>query len=168
MQTPRSRLQPWLTVAALCHSDLVPHWSEAQIKETTKNKTKYWFIGFVCLTSDMLRESSERDLRQIFKRKPREFKAWRAKKMRRFLRHCIDKCAISNSSIYFRASVRSHQSSFQVISLSHPFLSPFPRHMPRVTCSWSNPGWWIPLATFATDLLSSIITTNKKMRDFAC
>ena len=70
--------------------------------------------------------------------------------------------------IYFRASVRSHQiSPLQVISLSHPFLSPFPRHMPRVTCSWSNPGWWIPLATFAMDLLRSIITSYKKMREIA-
>ena len=73
----------------------------------------------------------------------------------------IDDCT------YFRASVRFHQRSLQVISLSHPFLSPFPHQMSRVTCSSSDPGWWIPLATFATDLLRSIITSYKKMREIA-
>ena len=70
--------------------------------------------------------------------------------------------------MYFSSSVRSHQISLspsdQFIS---PFLSPSPHHMSRVTCSSSNPGWWIPLATFAMDFLRSIITSYKKMREIA-
>lgn len=164
MQTPPPRAPGCSPGSLLQHCDTQIWWHTGLRHRSKKHKTKYTYIGFVCQMLCAERELWESEGAEIeLKEKSRE----RAECLWQTDQH-TNVSTLCAPYLYLRASVRSHQSSLQVISLSHPFLSPFPRHMPRVTSSWSNPGWWIPLATFATDLLSSIITTNKKMRDFAC